>query len=525
MFKKRIFTLLLILIVLFCKIELKAQDSTRVSPIDIGLFHYNKLWQQGPNAAGLRQDFIPTFGKTGLYFSQTDGGFKLAQQAKSNQQVNFESERFQQIGRTFFYGKFSYVQQWDKEIRFSDVLDPYRGTPYILMDSIGGDWKKQLYGLTLKAASPVFFKDRLTLGLGTTLNVGTGARQNDPRPLSTTNEITLTPSLTMKLKTNSLIGLNGLFSRYREDISLEIKNTSVNHYLYKSLGLGQLELPTAFTTGASRVYQGSKWGGDLQYQFKRDQLTWLSTLGYRTYKERVSDGTSVPRKSGTWKQSVYQLNSNVNIDGKNLSHRFALKLQRLEDQGIEFHEFYNATLKTWQTLLEAEFYLAETDHASLTYTVIKPNVKQSFKWLAEIGANYYATSKNYLIPVSAQEISKAGIWLKGTKVWTLNGTATLQTGVEGMYTRNLTNSLFYVPITGDRTLLAKSVLYPDQSYLSADGLSISSHIQYAFKINKYKNVGFAIDGDITHQRSLSTGSYENAIGSRNYFNIGLTALY
>lgn len=510
-------------------IELKAQekntDSIAVLPAYLTLLHYNALWQNGTNAAGLRQDSIIAFEKTVLGFDQQKGKFKLAQQPNSSQRLNFASERFQNIGKTLFYGKFAYTQQWDKQLNFSDVLDPYRGTPYVLADSIGGDWKKQLYSLQLKVASPELLNKRFTVGLGTSLNVRTGARQNDPRPLSTANEITLTPGLTWKFNPKNLIGLNGWYSRYREDISLEVKNSNINHYLYKSLGLGQLELPTAFTTGASRVYTGNKWGGNLQYQLQSGRLKWLSAIGYSAYEEQVADGTSVPRKSGTWKQSAYSFNSNLNVNGKNFFHRVALRVERLEDKGIEFHEFYNASLKTWQTLLEAEFYSAETDRASLSYSLIKSGKQDAFNWLAEIGGDYFSTGRNYLIPASAQEITNAAVWLKGIKVWHLSAAGNLQTGIKTLYTQNLSNSLSYIPITGDRTLLARAVLYPDQHYLSADHLTTSLNIQYDFKFQTVKNVRFLIGGSLTNQHSLSTDSYPNAVGNRNYWSFSLSALY
>lgn len=526
MFKK-INTTILIFLTAFSAIKLKAQqaDSTNVLPAYITLFGYNALWHNGNNAAGLRQDSILAFGKTKLGFDQMQGQFKLAQQAKDSQRLNFESERFQNIGKTLFYGKFSYTQQWDKQLRFSDVLDPYRGTPYLLADSIGGDWKKQLYTLTLKAASPALLNNKLTIGLGTTLNVATGARQNDPRPLSTSNQITIAPSATWKLNKSNLIGLNGWYNRYREDISLEVKNSSINYSLYKSLGLGQLELPTTFTTGASRIYKGNKWGGDIQYQLKNNSITWLNNFGYRTYQEQVADGTSVPRKSGTWKQTAYSFNSNLNIGNKNFLHRFALTLQRLEDQGIEFHEFYNTSLKAWQTLLEAEFYLAETDQASLSYTLIKPNKEHVFNWLAEIGGSYYSTNKSYLLPASSQVISNAGIWLKGTKVWSFNRNTNLQTGVTAFYNHNLDQLLSYIPITGDRTLLAREVLYPDHDYLSSNFIATTVNLQIDFKVEKVKNVRFLIAGSVSNQHSLTTNIYPNATGNRNYWSFSLGALY
>jgi hypothetical protein len=530
MFNKNNIAFLCCLILLAAKAQVKAQnkeaDSLVITPAYISLLHYHTQWQQGSNAAGLWQDSLLMFGRTRLGYKQEDGAFKMAQEPKKTTQFNFGTERYQKIGKMLFYGRLSYTQQWDQTLNYSDVLNPYRGTPYILADSIGGEWQKQLYALEVKAVSPALARNKLVLGLGAALNVGTGARQNDPRPLSTNNEITLTPGLTWNVNKGSVLGINGLYSRYREEVSLEVKNSNFNHYLYKSLGLGQLELPTTFTAGASRVYNGNKLGGDLQYQWRKADISWLTSVGFRNYEEKVSDGTSVPRKSGTWKQKTYQFNSSLNIDGRNLLHRFSLGLQRLEDTGIEFHEFYDVTSKTWKTLLEAAFYFSERDQASFSYTLIKVQQQHSFSWLAEIGGNYLSLSRSYLLPMSKQEISRADIWLKAANNWSLAHSGNFQASIKVLYSKNLDASLMYIPITADRTLMAREVLYPDQAYSSADYLNTTLNVQYGFKLEKVRNVRFLLGGNLTNQHSTTTNPiYNNANGNRNYWGFSLGALY
>lgn len=530
MFNKNKIVVLICSILLLAKADLKAQDkkndSLMVTPAYISLLGYLAQWQKGSNAAGLWQDSLVLFGRTTLGYKQEDGTFKMAQEPERMSQFNFGTERYQKIGGMLFYGKVSYIQQWDKKVNYSNVLDPYRGTPYILADSIGGAWQKQLYALQVKAASPAMLGHRLVLGLGAVLNVGTGARQNDPRPLSTNDEIIITPGLTWRLNQAGLVGINGLYGRYREEVSLVVKNSNINHYLYKSLGLGQLELPTTFTTGASRVYNGNKLGGDIQYQWHQDGISWLTSLGYRSYQEKVADGTSVPRKSGTWKQQTYQFKSSLNMDGQNFLHRFSVGLERMEDTGIEFHEFYDLTTKTWKTLLEAEFYLSETNLTSFSYTLIKAQQQHSFSWLAEIGGNYFSLSRSYLIPSSKQEISRTEVWLKAAKNWNLPNAGSLQASIKGLYSKKLNASLMYIPITADRTLLAREVLYPDQAYLSADYLGTTINLQYGIKLEKVRNVRLLLGGNFTNRYSMTTDPvYNNAKGNRNYWGFSLGALY
>ncbi len=524
----KFYRLILILLFAVSYSSLRAQqvplDTNSLLPSYATLLPYQAAWKSSGNAAGLFKDSLLIFGKTALNYHHINGNYKLAQQSKNNQQLNFETERYLKLGKSLFYGRFSYTQQWEKEVKLSDVLDPYRGTPYLLADSIGGDWKKQLYTLQLKASTPAMLNEKLHFGLSADLNVATGARQNDPRPLSTNNQIKVSPALVWNIASNHSLGLYAIYERYREDISLETKNTTINHRLYRFLGVGQIELPTTFTTSASRVYEGSQFGGNIQYQFKRYNIEWISNLGYKSGNEEVAEGSSIPRKSGTWKQASYFLASQVNLKNEKYQHRLALDLRRLQDTGVEFHEIYNSTTKTWQTILEADFYIANTDYAQLAYTFIKKKSAFSFSWLAEGGINYVAIDKNYLFPISIQQISNAEFWLRGLKNLTL-GTNSLHLGARLGYSKNLSQSLHFIPITADRTLAAREILFPDHGYLSTDYFSANANIQYNFKLKKAKGTNFFARADYMLQQNINTPIYGSANGKRHFLNISLGAFY
>ncbi len=485
---------------------------------------YQAIWNNSGNAAGLIKDSLLVFGSTTLRYQNINGKYKLAQQAANNQQLNFETERYLQLGKSLFYGRFSYTQQWEKEVRLNDVLDPYRGTPYLWADSIGGDWKKQLYALELKISTPALLNKKIHLGLSADLNVATGARQNDPRPLATNNNIKISPALVWNVANQHSLGLNGIYERYREDVSLETKNTIINHRIYRLLGLGQMELPTTFTSSASRFYEGQWFGGNIQYHLKTNTIEWLNNFGYKSGDEEVAEGSSIPRKSGTWKQQTYAFSSKLNFKNEQYLHRLSLDLQRKEDTGVEFHEIYNATTRTWQTILEADFYIANSDHAQLAYTLIKKKSALDFNWLAEAGVNYFSVDKNYVIPVSIQQLSNVEVWFRGIKSFAL-GTHLLQVGTRLGYGKNLSQSLHFVPITVDRTLAAREVLYPDHGYLSTDYLTSSLQLQYNFSLKSVKTTRFFISTDYNYMHNITAPIYGTAQGSRNFFNFSLGAFY
>lgn len=524
---KRILLFAGILLVSFCAVAQEEQaDSLRSMPMNLALLNLRNNWLQTENAAGMQLSRLWPTGKTALLYNNLSGGMKLAQQPESTDRLQFISERYQPLGKAIFYGSFSYTGQDDRNIRLSDVLDPYRGTPYILADSIGGNWKKQLYALKLKAAAPPLAGGRLMAGIGAELNVATGARQNDPRPLNRSNEINITPGLIWKSGSHSHVGINGLYGKYREEVSLEVKNTYINHFLYKLLGVGQYELPGIFSVGASRNYAGSKYGADLQYGLKTDRMNWLSTAGYRTYSEEVSDGNSVPRKAGTWKQKDYQVTSVLHFDGGQAFQQLKFEGQLLEDTGIEFHEYFNSAANQWQTILEAPFYLAETRRAALSYTFVQQSDEKVYNWLAAAALNYQSADKTYTVPASSARTERLDFSVKGGKNFLVGKNASLQTSLSLGYSKSLSDGLSFIPVTSDRNLIAREVLYPDHAYLTGDRLMVTCEGQYNFNMKKVKGTQFFMGTVIHVLQSLKDDLfYPTAAGNRSYFSLSIGAYY
>ncbi len=101
-------------------------------------------WLSSTNPAGLslNPNILP--GKMNLAYSTETGDYKRVQQGDNINHYNFQTQRYTKIENTFFYGSFSYNKSFEKGIDYSDVNNPYRGTPYLLIDTIGNDICEQL---------------------------------------------------------------------------------------------------------------------------------------------------------------------------------------------------------------------------------------------------------------------------------------------------------------------------------------------------------------------------------------------
>ncbi|SEW43198.1 hypothetical protein SAMN04488122_3187 [Chitinophaga arvensicola] len=495
---------------------------TPVAPEQVPLL---RPWLQTQNAAGLQWSDVPAAGYTAFGTQQENGDFKKSQQPESDRQLLFHSSRYQPLKKGVLYGSFNYIQQWSGQVHWSDVLNPYRGTPYIMADSIGGDWKKQRYDLELKAATARLANNKLVLGAGVRYSVYTGARQNDPRPLNNAGELTLTPSLVYQLGKRQQIGLSGLYGFYKEDISFELKNTNVTHSLYKLLGLGQVSSPPSIlAVSASRYYNGKKYGGALQYSISGQHWQWLTEASYASYTEKVTDGSGIPLLSGTWKKKDYQLRSVWQYTAADYAHRITAVYKMNDGSGIESHQ--KLVDGFWQTILEATFYTATQSTGRLEYLLMKQRTKDQYAWYAKAGITWSDTENKYLVPVSRQQYSSLRYDITAARNWSLGTYSGIEAQVQAAYRTNLNAYLNYSLMTNSSNIVAQQVLYPDHDYYTANAVEAGASVQYHFSWKEAAAARFFLRlNAVTTQRTAATALPYGPDGSRQRFAFTIGAFY
>lgn len=461
-----------------------------------------KQWLQTKNAAGLGSTVLPDSGQTWLGGNVIQGDFRRAQQAESSRQLLFFSDGFHALKKGMVYGSFQFTQQQDVNVQFSDVMDPYRGTPYLIADSVGGDWKKQMYNMQLSAASGPLLKERIRLGIGVKYKVATGARQNDPRPLNDVNELGVMPGLTWQISKKHTLGVNGFYGTYKESIQLENKNTGRSQYLYKLLGLGQYELPTIMSVSATRYYNGTKYGGDVQYHYQHHKLEAMLTAGYRDYKEVTTDGTTSPLKGGTF----HETETNAGVDVVYGPHHVSVGYIQYDRIGTETQYSRNTATSQWDIVLEAPFWTSFVQQSNVSY---EWNYKT---WLLHAGAAYNTMENKYLLTNSIQQIDYITYSVTAGKSWN-----SFDLQLQGGYRQHVQDLLNYQLMTTTSNLIAYKVLYPDHAYMAANAYRAGLQAQYYFKIEKAPRTRFFVRGQ---------AAVENGLGSnRTNFLLAAGAIY
>lgn len=489
------------------------QPVTRIDKLPL-----SKPWLNTENAAGWGGSELPASARSYGRGQWTQGDFHRAQQPESSRQLHFFSEGIKSIGKGMIYGSFHYNRQEDINIQLADVIDPYRGTPYLLTDSVGGDWKKQLYSMQVKAATGPILNRHVHLGIGISYKTATGARQNDPRPLNNVNEIHVMPAITWQPSKKHTIGLNGFYGAFQESVSLQNKNTDRNQHLYKLLGMGQYALPSILSVSASRRYKGDRYGGNVQYSWQHRQWQILADVGYSNYREVATDGSIPPLKGGTLEETVVT----GMVTALHNRHRLTLNYAQYDRIGIETQYARDLNNNTWTVTLEAPFTTSYIQTGKVSYDYITTG----YTWMLHGDITYHDQQNKYLQPASSQQISNLTYTLSAGKRFPVKKNNSIEATVCGAYMQNIQQELNYLLMTTTTNLIAYKVLYPDHAYQTADAVRTGASLQYNFSHKEVPRVQFFIQGSTHLHVPLSTGTTGYELhGNRNSIMFTIGAFY
>lgn len=241
-------------------------------------FVNNSFWLNCQNSAGICFSGVREFSKVELKAGYEQGDYHNVFQPQSSQFYGFLSKGIKTLGKLHFMGAFDYNRDQSKGIAWSQMMDAERSSPLVIADSIGGDWTKDRYNLSLKMGSEPLW-GWLHLGLGTHYAVGHGGRDNDPRPKSLTNSFALIPSVFVELSGNHKVGASYSVRSYKQDIDIANRSGVGSSTIFKIFGLSLLENPMVKSTVEYRI-EGFNQSADLLYTLKLNGWNTFARVGY-----------------------------------------------------------------------------------------------------------------------------------------------------------------------------------------------------------------------------------------------------
>ena len=184
-------------------------------------------------------------------------------------------------------------------------MDEISKNPYIVGDSISGDFKKDIFSMEAGISHSIF-SDQLNAGLCLTYLAGMGAKTKDPRPKNINMNIDIVPSLLYKWDISSL-GLTYSMSFNKEKIETK-KFADGQDKLFFFRGLGFVEVGD-LSASFVREYLEKAHSLSLQYHYDNDDLIhFLSAKIYSSYCD-IEDAKDVikPISSYNGTRSIFAL--------------------------------------------------------------------------------------------------------------------------------------------------------------------------------------------------------------------------
>ena len=485
------------------------------SSFEIEQFKLQEVAHESGNAALLNTLNFQNIGESSLYFQHSKGDFKHPLLAKESNHYGFSSERYQTLNKWKVYGRFGVDMGKELNVPHTTQLNPLRINPYIIVDSLSGDWNKQSYAIETKIASPVY-NDRVGVGLGLKYGVATGARQRDPRPQNTNNELELTPSVIYQLNAKNTLGLTGQYRYFVEDFNVSNINTTTVHNMYKLIGVGEYvgSSPIFISTGGiTRKYIGNKFGGSLQYAYTTDNFKVLAEGYTHVNNEEATDGSANPQNAGKHHYIQYGVNLATVYGHDALLHRLSLAWDQKDIDNTESHQYQDATTRQYVTLFSEVFNTNLVTTATLNYQLGKSKDAMP-NWTTGIGVTYDGWDNRYSANQSQQTIDRLTVAANFKKYFNFSNLSGLSILVEPGYSNAFSSKFAYDEKAYSTNFVAKNILYPTNAFLDMDYWSIHSAIQYNFKKSANSSTQLYVKISETSLLPTESNTYYNTKQSR-----------
>lgn len=253
------------------------------------------LWREAQNPATLHSSGLRNYAMTSFGGMNEFGGLKRPQEPLERGVYGFNAEGASAIAEWLAAGSFAYRRVNDKAVQWLAAENAYDGNPFLLADSVGGDWFRDEVSLSAALGSPEWF-GRIALGVQATYAVRQGARRNDARPLYRSRRIDFKPSLAIRVIDSHRLAVAPKWHWRKEENEFAFFTTQSDWRLYFLRGLGTFNQTTV--SSAERNATGDFKGAELGYEGGASQWRWSASAEWLTGTTDVIDGVAIASFAG-----------------------------------------------------------------------------------------------------------------------------------------------------------------------------------------------------------------------------------
>ncbi len=477
-------------------------------------------WLHTENPAGMQFNPGISISNLSLNFNRIDGDYRRAMDGDTLQKYFLNTTSYTTVGKTMLFGSFSYKKSYERNCNFTQLNDPYRQTPYRLIDTMQRDdvYDREFFNLRGGISSP--FARNFSWGISLNMDVGLAAQDRDPRPRNKVLNMDLAPGI---LFTSGIlsIGINMQYSYYNEDIESDVIEKNVQHAFFQLHGLDTYTRHVA--ASFYRLYERTTLGGEGQFGLNTNHFKSIMGGQILFVDEMAKDGRKAGDASWSYLKDDSRLlgnsyrvfNATTFNHGRYYHHLKASYtsnyilgseiIQRLEQVGMK-------GAVNWVDYGPEEKYGSTQTDLKINYTFLLMKEKYLENLVLRLGMNQHSLEEIYRLPDMEQSFSNRTFSTSVQRSFYM-GRHTLAIGAGVSTRKNLSGTLD----AARENFLTRYLVQPDFNYHTSDASGFWFDAGYSVELNRLFDKFYA---------GLRAGAYRSEDQKeRQHFNINTGVIF
>jgi len=434
---------------------------------------YSDYFEFNPSATFALPD--SHYGLLGVEAGMSKAGetMHLVQDGDGFSDLRLFTNSYQKTGNQAFFGEASFVSDRRSNVQWCDVEDRTLLNPYLIGDSIGGDYYRVAYsmggGTSLRAG-------RWELGLRGLYKGSVSYRKVDPRPRNTVSSILLNPGFTYSTGPWKL-GWYGSYERYRQNVDIQVEKEGRKVYFFLLQGFGIYNRQfSELEESYSRIYKGNLFSTGLHanYFHSNTSKTGLRIAGQRDVLEASESDRRTPytiTRNGLNAEMTHQ----QDLLGRTLLLRGRYNvLQTIGNEKQYTPTTINTNFIVWNFATQSDRYQNMTEEMGVSVALVDQDCKNTSVW-GQLEASRRQENQDYFTPDYQQNVHD----------WTGSATiglhapmrkSCLDASISGGYRQVVFSDLYQA----ENTVLADRLILPDFAFLTSDRAFYEVKLKYGY---------------------------------------------
>lgn len=352
----------------------------------------NTVWSESSNAASLVFfNFDGHLGNAYFGLNNAEGEYRLFQEPELSNLYGFYTNGYVKQGKWKFYGNFNYSNEIGKSIKWIDVMEPYSDNPYVIGDSIGGNFIKEYFKMQGKGAYEL--SKLISFGFDVKYIAGVGTKRKDPRPVNTITSFDFRPGIVFNLN-KFKIGANFRYQGGKEDIDFQtVTDKNFDLFYFKGLGVysSTIELDSRYTSM-------NLFGGGLQFAYENNSFRNMTSVNFDEKITDIKRGKTYPLQI-VLLDSYYTDVSSTFIFGPSIKKINKLEVffhnKRIYGQEPVVEPKLEQVSYQWSTAAKYTLYWDEANEYGLNYSSYKLVDNKHINWGVEFSGKVTSDETTY----------------------------------------------------------------------------------------------------------------------------------